>query len=399
MHYTLGAQVMRHLRIGPNGRSFNDPRLAVGVGLCLLVAFTAGSSSVPAQPSGDPAPQAPASPQQAPDAAQTRATDSGSPASFGPPDGTPLVSETEDERLAPHDLDADPLEDRFIVLPEIERKGDRHFLSSFRLPDKLAFAGLTVPLENWQVRERIEFEFYQFLDDEGESIILAKRTGRCFPPVEKQLAEAGLPDDLKYMLLVESKCISAAYSRARASGPWQFMGATGRRYKLNSNHWRDDRRSLEMSTEAAIKLLRALKEELGDWFLAMAAYNTGPDRIKKLLKGQKVDDYWKLHYVSETMRYVPRIIAAKEIYSQPERYLGLTRKDLYTPLETETVTVNIKEPQRHLAAVAEEYGSYFLELKLLNPEIRKEYLPRGTHQIKVPKQTCPFHCFKQDKTP
>lgn len=306
--------------------------------------------------------------------------------------------EQENGIAAPETLYVNPeVEDRLVILPEIERKGQRHFLSSFKLPDKLVFAGQSVPLDNWQVRERIEYEFYQFMEDEGDSIILAKRTGRCFPPVEKQLAEAGLPDDLKYMLLVESKCVAAAYSHAKASGPWQFIGSTGKRYKLHSNQWRDDRRNLEMSTEAAIKYLRFLKQDLGDWFLAMAAYNAGEDRIKKLLKEQRVGDYWKMHYVRETMRYVPRIIAAKEIYSQPEKYLGLTKKDLYVTLETETVTVNIKEPQRHLAAVAQEYGTYFLELKMLNPEIRKEYLPKGTHQIKVPKQTCPVRCFKQDK--
>ena len=92
-------------------------------------------------------------------------------------------------------------EDRLVILPEIKREGERFYLSSFKLPDKLTFAGQPVPLENWQVRERIEYEFYQFLEDQGESIILAKRTGRCFPPAERQLAEAGLPDDLKYMLL------------------------------------------------------------------------------------------------------------------------------------------------------------------------------------------------------
>jgi hypothetical protein len=108
-------------------------------------------------------------------------------------------------------------EDRLVILPEIKREGERFFLSSFKLPDKITFAGVPVPLDNWQVRERIEYEFYQFLEDQGESIILAKRTGRCFPPAEKQLAEAGLPDDLKYMLLVESKCISAAYSKAMRS--------------------------------------------------------------------------------------------------------------------------------------------------------------------------------------
>ncbi|WP_447975159.1 transglycosylase SLT domain-containing protein [Nitrospira sp. Kam-Ns4a] len=306
---------------------------------------------------------------------------------------------TAGDEAGPGDLSEGPpeQEDRLVVLPEIQRSGTRHFLSHFKLPEKLVFAGQPIPLDSWQVRERIEYEFYQFLADEGESIIMAKRTGRCFPPVEKQLAEAGLPDDLKYMLLVESKCIAAAFSRAKASGPWQFIRPTGKRYKLNSNHWRDDRRNLELSTEAAIKYLRTLKEEFGDWFLAMAAYNAGEDRVRKLMKEQRVSDYWKLYYVRETMRYVPRIIAAKEIYSQPEKYLGLTKADLYAPVETETVTVSVKEPQRHLAAIAEEYGTYFLELKMLNPEIRKEYLPKGIHQIKVPRRTCPSRCFKQDK--
>ncbi len=297
-------------------------------------------------------------------------------------------------------LDAQEPDDQLIILPEIKREGPRHFLSSFKLPDKLTFGGQSIPVDSWQVRERIEYEFYQFLEDEGESIILAKRTGRCFPPAEKQLADAGLPDDLKFMLLVESKCISAAYSRAKASGPWQFIGATGKRYKLKSDQWKDDRRNLEMSTEAAVKYLHYLKDLFdGDWFLAMAAYNAGEERIRKQLKAQKVDDYWRLHLVRETMRYVPRIIAAKEIYSQPEKYLGLTKQDMYAPLDTETVTVTIKEPQKHLASLAKELGSYFLELKLLNPEIKKEYLPKGTHQLKVPKQDCPFKCLKQDKTP
>jgi membrane-bound lytic murein transglycosylase D len=291
-------------------------------------------------------------------------------------------------------------EDRLVVLPEIKREGERFFLSSFKLPDKITFAGQTVPLDNWQVRERIEYEFYQFLEDQGESIILAKRTGRCFPPAERQLAEAGLPDDLKYMLLVESKCISAAYSKAKASGPWQFIPSTGRRYRLKSDAIRDERRNLEMSTEAAVKYLKYLNEyQQNDWFLAMASYNAGEERIKKLLKSQKINDYWKMHGPRETMRYVPRIIAAKEIYSQPEKYLGLSRKDLYIPLETETVTVTVKESRRDLTLIAEEFGTYFLELKMLNPEFKKDFLPHGSYQIRVPRQTCPTRCFKQDKAP
>ncbi|GKS65628.1 hypothetical protein YTPLAS72_29320 [Nitrospira sp.] len=173
------------------------------------------------------------------------------------------------------------------------------------------------------------------------------------------MADAGLPDDLKYMLLVESKCISAAYSKAKASGPWQFIpppvvaiGSRVTRCATNVGIWK-------MSTEAAVKYLKYLKQyQNNDWFLAMASYNAGEERIRKLLKAQKIDDYWKMHGPRETMRYVPRIIAAKEIYSQPEKYLGLTNKDLYMPLETETITVNVKESQRALTSIAEEFGTY-----------------------------------------
>src|SRR5580765_6135819 len=260
--------------------------------------------------------------------------------------------------LDPLENPNDP-EDRLVILPEIKREVERYFLSSFKLPDKLTFAGQPVPLDNWQVRERIEYEFYQFLEDQGESIILAKRTGRCFPPAERQLAEAGLPDDLKYMLLVESKCVAAAYSKAKASGPWQFIPSTGRRYRLKSDAVRDERRNLEMSTEAAVKYLKYLKDfQENDWFIAMASYNAGEERIRRLLKEQKITDYWKMHGPRETMRYVPRIIAAKEIYSQPEKYLVLSKKDLYMPVETETVTVNVKDSQRALTSIAEEFGTY-----------------------------------------
>ena len=274
--------------------------------------------------------------------------------------------------------------------PELVRYGgaqSRPFLSSYRLPDTITFADSPVPLNVWQVRERIEYEFYRLLEGEGDSIILAKRTGRCFPPAERQLAEAGLPDDLKFILLVESKCISAAYSRAKASGPWQFVPSTGRLFSLQNNHWKDDRRNLELSTEAAVKFLKRLHDIFGDWFLAIAAYNAGEVHIRKAMREQRVDDYWKL-------------IASKEIFSQPDKYLGVAKADLYPPLDTEVVTVNIKEDRRHLAAVAEQFGTYFLELKLLNPEIRKDYLPRGTHQIKVPRRPdngCPMPCEKADE--
>lgn|GEM_PF-829435 len=263
------------------------------------------------------------------------------------------------------------------------------FLSTFKLPQEMYFASQPVPLDNWQVRERIEYEFYQFLGDEGENIIIAKRTGRCFPLVERMLAEADMPDDLKYVLLVESKCVPAATSSAKAAGPWQFMTSTGRRFDLERNYWKDERRDLERSTEAAIKYLKILYDLFNDWYLALAAYNAGEQRIQTALREQKVDNYWKARYSSETMRYVPRIIAVKEIFSHPDKYLGLSRADLYNPMDTEVVTIKITGKQKHLSELAEEYDTYLLELKLLNPEIRKDYLPTGSHEIRVPRQFAP----------
>ncbi|HLB03222.1 MAG TPA: lytic transglycosylase domain-containing protein [Nitrospiria bacterium] len=271
----------------------------------------------------------------------------------------------------------------------------RPFLSSFRLPQEMQFAGQPVPLDNWQVRERIEYEFYQFLGDEGENIILAKRTGRCFPLVERMLAEAGMPDDLKYVLLVESKCVPAATSSAKAAGPWQFTSSTGRHFDLERTYWKDERRDLERSTEAAIKYLKVLHNLFDDWYLALAAYNAGEKRIRMALRDQKVADYWKVRFNSETMRYIPRILAVKEIFSQPEKFLSLAKEDLYTPVDTERVTVKIAGQRQHLSSLAAEFGSYFLELKLLNPEIRKDFLPGGTHEIRVPRQSipgCPEGC-------
>src|SRR2546427_768598 len=188
--------------------------------------------------------------------------------------------------------------------------------------------------------------------------------------------------------------------RYGGAGARPFLTSTGRLFSLKNNHGKDDRRNLELSTEAAVKFLKRLHDIFGDWFLAIAAYNAGEVHIRKAMREQRVDDYWKLHYATETMRYVPRIIASKEIFSQPDKYLGVAKADLYPPLDTEVVTVNVKEDRRHLAAVAEEFGTYFLELKLLNPEIRKDYLPRGTHQIKIPRRPdngCPMPCEKADE--
>ena len=267
---------------------------------------------------------------------------------------------------------------QLIVIPEVQREPRTRFLSAFQLPERLTFAGQLVPLDNWQVRERIEYEFYQFLADEGQSIILAKRSGRCFPQFEQQLAAAGLPDDLKYLLLLDSQCpntVSVPYQRG-----------TSQRRQTRASAVPLNRRQLELSVDSTMARLTAAKAKTGDWFLAMAAYIAGEDHIQRALTEQRVREYWKLSDTRDVMRYVPRLIAAKEIYSHPDRYLGLDKEDLYAPVETETVIVQVTETKRHLATIANDLGTYYLELRLLNPQITHDSLPRGTHTLKVAKQ-------------
>ncbi len=105
------------------------------------------------------------------------------------------------------------------------------------------------------------------------------------------------------------------------------------------------------------------------------------------LRRQAVDDYWKINLNRETMRYVPRILVVKEIFSQPERYVGVQARDFYLPVDVEKVEVHVRGKKMHLAEIAERYDTYFLELKLLNPDIRKDFLPSGTHEIRIPKRT------------
>ena len=265
-------------------------------------------------------------------------------------------------------------EERYALYPAIPPQ----------LPETMTFAGETIDLTDNFIRERVEREFYGFLEA-ADGIIVAKRSGRCFPPVEKMLAEAGMPDDLKYILIVESRCMDNAVSGANAVGPWQFIRSTGRHYSLTINNWKDERRDLHLATQAAIKFLRTLREKkFESWPLSLAAYNTGGTRVRKAMRDQKSKGYWNLYLSNETMRYVPRILAAKEIFSKPGTYFGLGPDDLWKPIPFEQVTVKVRMKKQTLSAIAKKHGTHLLYVKQLNPGFRRAYLPRGTHKVRIP---------------
>jgi membrane-bound lytic murein transglycosylase D len=259
---------------------------------------------------------------------------------------------------------------------------------SYRLPPKVEFAGQSVPVGRRDVWERLDQEFLLYIGRPGQIMLWLKRMGTFMPLIEQRLKGYGLPDDLKYLAVVESSLRQAAVSSAGAGGLWQFIEGTGRRYDMDSNALVDERMDVSKATEGAMQYLRRLYDLFGDWPLALAGYNAGEQRVLDELQEQRVSNYYDLALPAETERFVYKIIAVKIILSNPERYgIYIDAREYYRPPEVETVTVYVNGGRLHLRNVAEAAGTHFAMIKQLNPQFRQRYLPRGAHQVFVPKGT------------
>ena len=257
-------------------------------------------------------------------------------------------------------------------------------LAGIRIQPPLDFCGEPVPLDNQEVRERLEKEMLITLGDRPQVILWLKRSLRYLPIIEKMLAKYGLPEDIKYVAIAESALRAHAGSPAGAIGFWQFMRATARRYDLVVNSDLDERRSVFKSTKAAIAYFTDLYTDLGSWTLAAAAFNMGEEGLKSEILLQKTRDYYQLYLPLETQRYIFRIISAKLIISDPQRYgFHLTADDLYPPLKYERVEV-VCSQRTPLTIVAKAAGTYFKKIKDLNPDLRGYFLPEGIHIVLIP---------------
>lgn len=266
----------------------------------------------------------------------------------------------------------------------VQMSRTRPAVASFRLPDTLTLAGQPVPLDRWDVAERLEREFFLALAAPAEAVLWLKRSARYFPYIEERLRAAGLPADLKYVAVAESALRPHAYSWAHASGIWQFIPDTARRYGLRVTRAWDERRDPERSTAAATAYLKDLYTEFRDWPLALAAYNAGEGRVAAALKTQGVSEYYQLVLPTETERYVFRILAAKLILEAPDHYgFVIPAEERYAPHATDAVTVPVSGSLgvRELAAAA---GSFYREIRALNPAIMNDRLPAGRYLVRVP---------------
>jgi len=260
-----------------------------------------------------------------------------------------------------------------------------HSLKEFRYSKKLTLCNEMVPLDNQNVWEMLDREFVVSVGNIPQVVMWLKRSKRYFPYVEARLREKGLPEDLKYLAVIESSLMIYSHSAKGAAGSWQFMDGTAKRYNLRVNEWFDDRLNFSKSTNAAIDYLIYLYKTFDSWALAFAAYNCGESRIKREIREQGVNNYYKLNLPLETERFVFRILTAKIILSNSEKYgFHLDEDEYYHPVEFDEVWVDIPFNVQ-IKVIAEAANSFFKEIKELNPEIQGYYLHSGKHLIRIPK--------------
>ena len=249
----------------------------------------------------------------------------------------------------------------------------------FRVQGELTFAGERVPMEDPDVRERLDREIQINIFRQSNTILDMKLANRFFPDIEKILIEEGVPTDFKYMPMIESD-FRDAFSTAGAGGFWQFVPGTAKQFGLEVNDKIDERYNVDKSTRAACQYLRMAKERLGSWTAAAASYDFGMEGIASKMQSQHTNNYYDLWITIETSRYVFRMLAMKAIFANPEKAgYHLAADDLYEPFRYNVVTVDT--PVNDLAVFAEQYGMKYKELKLLNQWMRNSSLPNASHKV------------------
>jgi membrane-bound lytic murein transglycosylase D len=237
------------------------------------------------------------------------------------------------------------------------------------------------------VNDQVEYfiKYFQTTHRKAFSLWL-QRSGRYIPMMKEVLKEHGLPEDLVYMALIESGFNPRAYSRRRASGPWQFISRTGQKYGLKNDWWIDERRDPEKSTIAAARHLKDLYDQFSCWYLAAAGYNAGAGKISRAIKRYKTEDFWELtkhrYLKRETKHYVPKMIAAALIAKSPEKY-GFFDIEYDEPIRYEKVAISDATDLRVVARCSE---TDYEVIKALNPELRRWCTPPdyADYQVKIP---------------
>ncbi len=242
------------------------------------------------------------------------------------------------------------------------------------LPKSLDFCGEKVPLNRWEVRERLDRDLIVNYYAHGGTLYMLKNANRYFPMIEERLKANGVPDDFKYVCAAESSLQPAATSTVGAASMWQFMKDTGPRYGLEINEDVDERYNVAKATDAACAYFKDSYKKFGSWTAAAASYNCGQGGYNNQVTFQGGATFYDMVFPEETNRYIFRILSLKVIMSQPKAWgFMLDASDGYKPIKTRTVTVT--ETVANLSDFAKQNGSSYKMLKLLNPWLRSRTLP------------------------
>lgn len=255
------------------------------------------------------------------------------------------------------------------------------------IPSKLDFAGEPMPISRFDVRERMEEDMTVTLYMHSRTLKTLRSTRRYFPAIEAALKEAGIPEDLKYITMAESNLIPTARSGAGAAGMWQLMPATAKEAGLEVNNYVDERYHVEKATKVACKYLNSAYKKFGNWTTAAASYNVGMAGVSRRAASQNNESsYYNLFLPEETMRYIYRILSFKLLVDNPQQYnYHVEDEDYYEPFkyrEVEVATKNIS-----WSKVAQDNGTTYMELRLLNPWIREYTHPNSAGKryiVKIP---------------
>lgn len=240
------------------------------------------------------------------------------------------------------------------------------------LPSKLDFAGEAVPLEKPDVHERLLREMLINTNLHAGNTWILLQTSRWFPLIVPILKEEGVPEDFKYLCVAESG-LQQVVSKSDAVGFWQFLEETGKQSGLEISKQVDERYHVEKSTRAACRYFKRAYAKFGSWTLVAAAFNCGEAGVEKFMNQQQVKSYYDALLPDETMRYVFRILAFKNIISQPKQYhFSVKEKDYFSPRNTYTDT--IRATVKDLAVYAKSKGCTYKELKIFNPWLREKDL-------------------------
>ena len=250
---------------------------------------------------------------------------------------------------------------------------------------KMDFSGEEVPTFMADVQERLDKEMITNMNYHTNTTLVIKRANKVFPIIEPILAKYGVPDDFKYLAVIESSLVNAV-SPAGARGVWQFMPATAKEKGMEVSDEVDERYHLEKSTEAACKYLLVAKEKFGSWTLAAASYNGGMNGITKKMEEQQVDNYYDLLLTEETSRYVFRILALKEIMKNSDKYgFSIPKEALYYTIPTKKIVIDSSITD--LAKFAKTQGVNYKILKIHNPWLRDKKLTNTSgkkYEIEIP---------------